>query len=281
MKFIHHVFTRAASWQMRQLMVMGIVPKVLPGLPGEGDPLIVFDVDEADPRSKTILAILSNWGVSTNVRTTFSPGEVAAAEWCEVAPTWHHGYPGPDWKGNGYRSVTYDTSKWCPKCGIGFEQKAPFVMIGEPNWRNKGILQLNWVFDQYFVHPDVWSSVFQPLGISCRDVHDHHGQVLRSVRQLVIEESASIDGTTLTATHCSECARPKYSHVVRGGLPLVRVASGRNCASTREYFGSGASAGRAVLFSQALVLRLANVRGVEFRPVARVEVTSQDANALP
>lgn len=268
---------RASESQMQRLADLGVVPNALPGLTFQSEPLIVFDVDEADPQSEAILEALSAWEIGTTVRTEFTPSEVAAADWCEVAPQWHHGYPGPDWKGNGYLAATYDTASWCPECGIGLKQKSSFVMTGEPNWRKNRVLQLNWIFDEYFVHPDVWLSAFEPLGIPYRDVHDHHGQVLSTVRQIVVEESASVDTTTLTATSCSACARPKYSHVVRGGLPLVRIIPGQHCASTRELFGSGASASRAILFSKELVLRLTNVRGIEFRPVTRVEILPQNA----
>jgi hypothetical protein len=46
---------------------------------------------------------------------------------------------------------------------------------------------MNWLFDEYFVKPEVWNAVFQPLGINCRRVLLHRtGQELESVLQLDI-----------------------------------------------------------------------------------------------
>ena len=46
---------------------------------------------------------------------------------------------------------------------IGAKQVSPFRMKESPNWGRRSILQMNWLFDEYFVKPEVWNAVFQPL----------------------------------------------------------------------------------------------------------------------
>lgn len=124
-------------------------------MPGGGDPLLAFDVGEDHEQWFEIRATLDGWGVSEgHVTTKFSREEVAQARWLDLVPDWHHGYPQPDEHESRYLSVTYDLSGWCSMCGTGLRQKAPLQMKAEPKWGRRGILQLNWVFDEYFVTPE-------------------------------------------------------------------------------------------------------------------------------
>ena len=72
-------------------------------------------------------------GASDIVRTEFNASERGNAEYLNVAPAWHHGYPQPE-DDFAYLSATYDLKEYCPGCGIGEKQVAPFRMKGEPKW---------------------------------------------------------------------------------------------------------------------------------------------------
>jgi hypothetical protein len=118
------------------------------------------DIDEASDAWPAVRDWLTRHRAVDFVTTKFSSSEIAEAAWLELQPEWHHGYPQPNEGEFGYRRATYDSSDWCDECWMGLKQNAPFQMKGEPKWGRRGILQLNWVFDEYFVTPEVWSSVF-------------------------------------------------------------------------------------------------------------------------
>ncbi len=84
-------------------------------------------------------------------RTEFSKQEVADAEWFELTPNWHYGYPQPNEETLGYRQGTYDLSEYCAECGVGLKQKAPFQLKGEPKWGRNGILQLSVIHESSVV----------------------------------------------------------------------------------------------------------------------------------
>jgi len=143
-------------------------------------------------------------------------------------------------------------------------------MTGEPRWGRRGIMQLNWVFDEYFVRPDVWTAVFEPLGIACRPVTNRRGIELQTVVQLVVEEEVPLQPAGLPAETCGTCGRVKYLPVTRGPLPPLRTDPAAPMAKTREYFGSGARAFHKVLVSRPVArsLRDRGVRGASFTVVA-------------
>ena len=91
-----------------------------------------------------------------------------------------------------FRQASYDLGQFCERCGVGLKQTAPFQMIGEPKWGKRGILQLNWVFDQFFATPGIWASVFDPHGVASRVVTDTKGRELKTVVQLVAREEIDI-----------------------------------------------------------------------------------------
>ncbi|MBP9172242.1 MAG: hypothetical protein KBG48_33070 [Kofleriaceae bacterium] len=259
---------------------MGLtLPEGIP-MPGGGDPLLAFDVGEDHEQWFEIRATLDGWGVSEgHVTTKFSREEVAQARWLDLVPDWHHGYPQPDEHESGYLSVTYDLSGWCSMCGIGLRQKAPFQMKAEPKWGRRGILQLNWVFDEYFVTPEVWGGLFKPRGIACRSVTNMKGAELETVTQLVVEEEVGIATDGLVPQWCGVCGRVKYRPHVRGFFPALIASPTQSMTRTREYFGSGAAADRRVLVSQELAgaLIAAKVRGASLWPTMSRSLPGQES----
>ncbi|MBA3461093.1 MAG: hypothetical protein H0T46_14105 [Deltaproteobacteria bacterium] len=183
---------------------------------------------------------------------------------------WHHGYPQPDQDGFGYLSATYDLAEWCESCGIGAKQKAPFQMKGEPRWGRRGVMQLNWIFGELFVTPEVGRHVFEPAGVSHRVVLSTKGAELTSVVQLVINDEVNIDCDGLPAEHCRRCGRTKYSVVSRGRFPALRDTPSHPMVRTAQYFGSGASAFQSPLVNHAIARAAseANLRGWTLCPVA-------------
>lgn len=235
------------------------------------DGFVGFDVDESSPAWPIIQSRLAQWDAGDMVHTEFSSAELNRARWIVVWPTWHHGYPQPNEDESGYLDATYDLADYCRICGIGLKQKAPFQMRGEPKWGRRSILQLNWVFDEYFVQPLLYEEVFKPRGIDARPVlHARTLRELQTVVQLVIPMlTFDIDSEESHGEQCGVCRRWKFPYVVRGPFPPLRGDPSSPVAKTREYFGSGAAADHEVIVSNDIYRELAKrkVKGVRFTVV--------------
>lgn len=262
MQFIHRFSFTSNPELKRELLAIGF------DVADNG--FVAIEIDEGAERWPAVKAWAARREPFDLLMTKFTKKELADAAWLEWGADWHHGYPQPGEDVFGYRQATYDLSDWCEVCGIGMVQKAPFQMKGEPKWGNKGILQLNWVFGEYFVTPDVWTSVFKSRGIGSRPVLNRKGATLSTVVQLVIEERVGIVTDGLPAERCSKCGRLKYLPVVRGPFPALRERPSQAMARTREYFGSGGQADQLVVISQELscALATAQIRGASGRPVS-------------
>jgi hypothetical protein len=266
MQIIHRISINATPQIRRELAAIGL-------LVGSGDPIasnvVTFEVDEADEEWDALRVWIVEREALDVVTTKFSRKDIQEAAWLELEPNWHWGYPQPE---DGYKEATYDLSEYCKHCGIGMKQKASFCIRGEPKWGRNGILQLNWVFDEYFVTPEVWARVFEPVGVQIRPVLSTKGTELKTVVQLVIDEKVGIATEGLAGEYCPSCQRKKYLPVTRGWFPPLRGEPALAIAKSEEYFGSGASAHRAVLVSRSVADAMATdkIRGASVRPVARV-----------
>jgi hypothetical protein len=226
----------------------------------------VCDVAEDDPRWEIVRSLLKKYQLVDITFTKFTDSELCSASHLRMLPSWHHGYPQPE-DDFEYKQITYDLTDYCERCGIGAKQTSSFRMKKKPNWGRRSILQMNWLFDEFFVKPDVWKAIFEPLGISCRPVLLHKtGEELDSVVQLDIPHFVPLvmDSETYAFERCASCDRKKYKHVT-GFFPSPQSTDFPLFRSV-QYFGSGASANRAVLLSFALYRRIrdAALRGAEF-----------------
>lgn len=260
MRIVHRISFTSSPERQRELARLGVVVAAVGP--------VTLEVDESLASWPKLSEWLQRHRVVDFVSTKFTPKELDEARWLALAPEWHCGYPQPDEGNFGYRLATYDVTALCDRCGIGMRQIAPFQMKGEPKWGAKGILQLNWVFDEYFVTPAVWKEVFKPHQVPCRPVMNTRGEALRTVVQLVVEEECSIDVNGLPFERCSQCDRIKYLPVTRGPFPGWKGTPGSLMARTRESFGSGAGAFKGVLVAAeiARTLRAKKVRGVSLKP---------------
>jgi hypothetical protein len=264
MQIIHRISIASSPDIRRELANLGITV-------ADGG-FVSFDVDESNKSWPELKEWVARRRAVDVASTKFSKKEIADARWLELVPDWHHGYPQPDEDVFGYRQATYDLADWCDRCGVGMKQAAPFQMKGEPKWRKRSILQLNWVFDAYFVTPDAWALVFKPHGIECRPVLNTKGVELKSVVQLVAQGEVGVvaDGLATEEAACLTCGRTKYLPLARGRFPALTDEPSTAMVKTKEYFGSGASAHNRVLVSQAVAhsLTASKLRGASLRPIA-------------
>ena len=261
MQIVHRVGITSTPEIRRELANLGIV------VPDTG--IVAFDVDEANEHWPELQKWIARRHASDIPSTRFSSDEIEGATWLEMMPNWHQGYPQPNQADFGYLQASYDLSDYCEECGMGLRQRAPFQMKSEPKWGRNGILQLNWIFDEYFTTPAVWNSLFRPHGVSVRSVTNTKGLELKTVVQLAIEQEVGVTTTGLSSETCRRCSRTKYLPVQRGRFPALAEKPPAAVVRTRESFGSGRVADRRVIVSQGLAhdLRRQGIRGVSLRPV--------------
>lgn len=229
-----------------------------------------FQIEESDARWPAVEALARRFGAVDTVSTRFSAAELKGAQYLALAPAWHHGYPEPS-EDRGYLAATYDLSEYCEACGAGKRQVQPFRFAKAPLWGKNDVLQLNWVFDEYFVKPEVWCALFEPFGVACRPVlQQKSGAVLESVVQLDVGALAELRLEQAAGTPCGCCGRIKYAPPVKGFHPAPAAAPPAAAFKSAQYFGSGASASRAFLVTRELYAKLAgaNLKGVNFKPCA-------------
>lgn len=267
MKIIHRVGFNASQSQKTQLENLGIEYKDL------GDDLILFLIEEKHPSWPTVASLIEEWRVPELATTKFTEKERQRASYLVMYPTWHHGYPQPE-RNFEYKSTTYDATHYCWECVMDRVQQAPFRMLREPKWGSKQILQLNWVFDEYFATPDAWQTVFKPFGIEALPVlHHRTGEPLKTVLQLrnVLWTTGKVNPDGYQVESCSVCQRAKLTGIRTGEFPHVSLPNSAHLGKTSEYFGSGAVAWHEVVVSGVLYRAIAEhkLRGAEFGVIAR------------
>jgi hypothetical protein len=266
MEIFHHFGIRIASEAEAQVFSsIGIHlehgPKNLPG-----SHIASFEISEDAPQWIEAKLLAERVKITEFVRTEFSESELGVADDLCMLASSHRGYPEPSDK-LGYLKATYDLSDFCAKCGIGARQIRPFRLKSAPNLR-LAVLQLNWVFDEFFVDRDVWARTFEPFGIGYLPVLAHKtGSELASIVQLQILQQADLEMDEASNILCSNCGRGKTPLSLKGFAPAPTSVPAPIFRST-QYFGSDAGAFNRVFVSAALFkeIRRTNLRGVEFYP---------------
>jgi hypothetical protein len=105
--------------------------------------------------------------------------------WFKVSGRGNRGYPQPEAE-LGYRKVVYANS--CPRCGIFDEQAMPFRLKRSVGVA-AGFTQLNWVYDAFFVAPDILEQIRKAgiTGVSAGPATYHaSGETCADRLQLII-----------------------------------------------------------------------------------------------
>ncbi|MGI9388490.1 MAG: hypothetical protein ACR2O1_00405 [Boseongicola sp.] len=251
-------------------------------------------LDEEDPVWSSFKdRLLENSG-RVSSRAVYSEEELKRAPYLEIIARGHHGYPQPE-RNFGYVKEVYEKKGYCEGCGIGARQKAPFRIRKEFGARHSHFLQLNWVFDEFFVRAPVVEALIDAgvTGISWQAPVIHKsGAPSAEVEQMMVENSMmpSLDAKGFPTVTCKAnneegrphqegdsgpyCGRMKFHR--NPALQLRFDASTFECTpdivKTAEWFGSGGSAFRLILVSQKVyrLITEAGWRGVEFEPVKLV-----------
>jgi hypothetical protein len=211
-----------------------------------------------------------------------------------IGVTAHFGYPQPE---NGFIAASFDATDYCCRCGIGGLQNAPFRFRSEPKTRHSQFLQLNWIFDEFFVRPAVREAL-EGAGITGTSfgpaVHHRTGAKLGSIEQLRITTvlAPALDTTELQRVTCKRdneepptpeaqqaalryspaypyCGRVKYHWPEALCFRSSAFDSAPDVVKSYEWFGSGGGAARAVLVSERFeaLLREQRWRGLYVKRV--------------
>lgn len=270
MRILHRIAFHADEDAIEELDRLHVKYNTRPAAPK----WIWFDIAESDPAWPRLEPLLIVWGHQHAwIHTEFTAREKREADLLEMMSTWNWDYPKPEKDGR-YMAVTYDVSGYCRKCGMGAKQIAPFRFRGEPRWGRRHILQVNWVFDEYFVLPEVWEDLFKKYGVQFLPVLKHQtGQPLETVVQLKIDTYATAPLKLDDAPYetCPFCHRVKYLPWCRGFSPPFTARQSADIFKTNEYFGSGGAADHAVIVSARLFREITdcNLKGVAFTPLAK------------
>jgi hypothetical protein len=266
MEIVHHFGIRLRSDADRmEFADIGIdLPSA--GRAPSGNMITSFEIAEHDPRWMDASRIVAKFQITDSVRTEFSPSEFAAASAICILASSHRGYPMPSAK-RGFLAATYDLSDYCAKCGIGCRQVRPFRFNSTLDLK-RTIMQLKWIFDEYFVSREIWTAIFRPFAIGYWPVvFDGTGNEIDSVVQLRISHYADLKHDEASSVVCSICGRTKTKMDLRGFCPKPGSAPAPIFKST-QYFGSDAGAFRRVLVAPVLyeAIKKSGLRGIEFYP---------------
>lgn len=266
MEIIHHFWFRISGEdEKREFLNAGIQLKSATQIP-DGSLMTSLDIAESDPRCAEVVRLAATFKAIETISTRFTPSECDSAKYLGVVANSHRDYPQPS-ADKGHASATFDFANFCNRCGVGRRQVRPFH-IKAVRKLHDSMIQLNWVFDEYFVAPEVWAGVFKPMGIGYRPVlKEKTGSEMDSIVQLDIDRCVDLKLREDEDEKCSDCGRRKRAAFLRGYFPEP-VGTDAPMFKSKEYFGSGAGAFKLVFVSNPMYRRIrdASLRGVNFYP---------------
>jgi len=216
-----------------------------------------FDIEKGEQYEQLKL-LIKKWGLDTNraVGTLYDKKELDAADLLIYEGSWTNGYPQPEGEWISAQDITYDLSGYCRECGAGLVQHAPFRLKKPPVWKNKHTFELEWIYDELFVKRETYASLFEPLGIGCREVLLHkNGSIIEDTVQLSLPiANAALDLSRQPFEDCPSCGVRKYLNQIEGLFPGFSGEAGMKypIQKSREYYGTGHASNKWLIITQEL-----------------------------
>lgn len=232
-----------------------------------------FKIDEASNVWEKLKLLMKNWDVGDTIYTKFSKSELKKADFLAMLPSWHCGYPMPD-DDFGYLQTSYDLSNYSEESGIGAIQNSSLRMKNKPKWGKKHITQLHWIYDIYFVKLEVYEEIFKPLNIKSMPVIEHKtNNYFDDFVQIIPQKEVSLNLSEYPYQKYETSEMLKYLPITHGFFPSLKESSANHYNITKEYFGSGASANKAIIISNDLYTSIIKnkLKGVSFVPLKDVK----------
>ena len=268
----------------RRLQDVGVV---LQHVGSEAGPMLVwFEIDEADLKWAEVKEIVTAFNLPLLTDKRFSEAEIRSSEWVVARSDYIWGYPMPDLD-MGYKSVSFDPSSECPVCGTGRNQTASLYLKGEPPWRGRAFMGINWILG-ICARPDVIDCMREQglSGFEAVPILKHKsGEPLHTVAQLrfpkVLPHGLIDDNVEMETPSCGHV---KYLGAPRG-LYRFSADAFSGCpdfAQTAEWFGSGHLAIKRTLASSGFVdLYMNNSwKGLRLEPIKLVPSESSSGASM-
>lgn len=267
--FHHYGITLSSDRDRKAFRDVGIELESGARLPWSGGRTIVgLDIGEMDKRWGSARPVIERYKITEFLSTKFTDSELnSASEFCMLGGS-QRGYPQPE-EDFGFLSATYNLADYCSNCGNGCRQVKPFRLKSIPVLK-RSVMQLNWIFDEFFVSHEIWAEVFKAFGIDCWPVIAHKsGEKVESLVQLKIEEKVRLRIEDGNRTDCVVCGRSKMPFDLKGFAPAPVVMSTHICRSIQA-FGSGAAGFNRIMVSASLyrTIKKSKLRGIQFYPCA-------------
>jgi len=229
-------------------------------------------VEEGSQNWLEVSELMRRWDGGALVETEFTKSDIAQARFCAFRVTHVNGYPQPE-DDFLYRERTYDTRAYCPVCGIGLSQNAPFSVRRSLKRGRNSFLRLFWVREAAFSLRDAWQQHLAPLGIGCRPVEDVKGVELEDMIQLQCDSKVPLAMSDLERSVCETCGRERFPWHNRGFFPAPARQPNSPIFHSEQYFGAGHASSNEIIVSAEVVkaIQLAGLKGVEFWPCAPSE----------
>jgi hypothetical protein len=285
MKINHRMTTSPGSDFYRAIKALGFEFD-------DSEYISVLNITEDHEKWPRVKELMHEFDISAMVENKFDKNEILDAEWLQIGATGHFGYPQPE---DNYQEITYDENRICPSCGIGKVQKAPFRFRSEPKASRSQFLQLNWIFDEFFVRPDV-KEAFTNNNISGiiyeNPVINKSNAPISSIYQLKIKNTQNpcLITTNLEPVTCklnneefspsmekfmgkkdTFCGNVKYHFGKRGPFQFQRNSflCNDDVMKSFEWFGSGFQAFRMVIISRKVsdIIIKNKWRGIYMHPI--------------
>jgi hypothetical protein len=250
--------------------------------------LIEFNLYEDNPNFSKVKGEIDKYGIEPQTGTYYEKTDIDKAEWF-IASTGSYQYPQPE-NDFGYLKVTFNLECYCPLCGIGKVQNAPYRLTTEPKQFNNQFWGLHWEFDPIFIRQETKDILekekFTGVTFSQPVLHKKN-TAIKNFYQLhidtMLDKGFNSYNTRMISCKVNNeegfnadssltyCGQIKYHHPRIGGYLFDKTVfnSDLDIVQSREYFGSGRSANRLQIVSKRFKQLVDNykLKGLSFTPI--------------
>lgn len=253
------------------------------------DAFEVYESDEVFEKVKEKFG--AKWAEHVSITDThFTEKEKSNSLYLNIAPLKMLGYPQPeDWDEDEgekeppypfniypYFENVFEVANTSPDYGLlRGKQTGFYSLLGEPKWGKSGIGSVFWSQDAFFTTPEIYTLIFEPLGIKSLQVIGYGNQkplqtVVQLLPQGVAESKLLIKEDQIKETSdIKEWNMKKYDLNRKGFFPSFEKSPGRyDFFASQEYFGPGGVNEKAVFISQKIyeLLKKIKIGGLSYYP---------------